>query len=91
MVGQLGIEILESDSRGFSSGEIAEAIPGHLSSRYFAYICKKSTKTTMESSEELRGKYRPPQTRVLNLSYEYSFALSQLETIEEGDDWSWED
>lgn len=45
----------------------------------------------MESSEELRGKYSPPQTRVLNLSYEYSFALSQLETIEEGDDWSWED
>lgn len=91
VVGQLGIEILESDSRGFSSGGIAKAISGHLLSRYFAYICKKSTKTTMESSEELRGKYSPPQTRVLNLSYEYSFALSQLETIEEGDDWSWED
>lgn len=45
----------------------------------------------METKEELRGKYRAPLTRVLNLAYEYSFAQSQLETIEEGDDWSWED
>ena len=45
----------------------------------------------METSDELRGKYGAPQTRVLILAYEYSFALSQLETIEDGDEWSWED
>lgn len=45
----------------------------------------------MMSSVETREKYCAPQTRVLNLAFDYSFALSQLETIEEGDEWGWEE